>query len=151
MARRRRKKLPEGVFCVEIESLTHEGKGVARVDGKTVFIEGALPGERVNFKYSEQKRSYDEGFTVEVIAPSEHRAQPVCEHFAVCGGCSLQHLKAQEQIKNKHAILAENLKRIGKVTAHGFLPPMVSNPWGYRRRARLGVKYVAKKGKVLVL
>ena len=150
MARRRRKKLPEGLFSAEIESLTHEGKGVAHIEGKAVFIQGALPSEQVKFEYIERKRSYDEGVAIEIIKASPERVEPECEHYSVCGGCSMQHLAAPAQIANKQAILIENLKRIGKVSPEELLPPITSNPWGYRRRARLGVKYVAKKEKVLV-
>jgi len=150
MARRRSKKLPVDLFTVDIESLTHEGKGVAHVDGKVVFVDGALPSERVTFRYTEQKKSYDEGQAIEIIESSEDRVEPLCAHFGVCGGCSLQHLSAETQIKSKSTILFDNLERIGKVEAEKALDPIVSHPWSYRRRARLGVKYVFKKEKVLV-
>ena len=151
MARRRKKqRLPEGVFSARIESLTHEGKGVTQLDGKVVFIDGALPGELVQFKYVERKRSYDEGIAVEIAEPSVDRVNPECQYYEVCGGCRLQHLNPKKQIENKNSILLENLKRIGKVEPEMVLTPMESSPWGYRRRARLGVKFVAKKEKVLV-
>ena len=138
MARRRRGKIPEGLFTADIESLTHEGKGVAHIDDKVVFISGSLPGEQVSFKYTLRKKSFDEGVTVEVIRSSQDRVDPPCEHFSVCGGCSLQHMSAEAQLKNKHQILLDNLQRIGKVEAQELLPPMVSSPWGYRRRCRSG-------------
>ncbi len=150
MSRRRSKKLPEGLFTANIESLTHEGKGVAHIDDKVIFIDGALPSERVRFRYTERKRNYDQGQVVEVIEASVDRVEPHCPHFGVCGGCSLQHLNAEAQIKSKNAILLDNLQRIGHVLVEGILEPIVAQPWSYRRRARLGVKYVFKKEKVLV-
>ncbi len=150
MSRRRSKKLPEGLFTADIESLTHEGKGVAHIDDKVIFIDGALPSERVRFRYTECKKNYDQGQVVEVLEASADRVVPCCPHFGICGGCSLQHLNAEAQIRSKNAILLDNLQRIGHVVAEEILAPIVAQPWSYRRRARLGVKYVFKKEKVLV-
>ena len=133
-----------------ISDLTHDGKGVVRSDGKTVFVAGALPGEVVEYQPVKRRRSYDEATTLQVIEPSAHRVTPHCEVFGICGGCALQHLDHGEQVKHKHAVLCENLRRIAKTDADELAPPVVGPVWNYRRKARLGVKFVAKKGRVLV-
>lgn len=134
-----------------VEALTHEGHGVARVDGKAVFIQGALPGEEVRFRYHNKRKSYDTGGLLEVLRASPHRiAAPRCPHFGVCGGCSLQHLDADAQIDAKQRLLLDDLARIGKVEPERVLPPLQGSAWHYRRKARLGVRVVPKKGGVLV-
>ena len=137
-------------MVAEIIDLTHQGQGVARIDGKTVFIERALPGEEVEFVYTRQHRQYDEGSLVRVIKSSADRVQPKCAHFDICGGCNLQHLHPQAQIAIKQKILIDNLQRLGHVKAQHIREPLTGNLWGYRRKARLGVKHVFKKGRVLV-
>lgn len=129
--------------------LAHDGRGVARVDGKTVFIDGALPGERVRFRVFKRRRQLDEAGLVEVLVASPERVVPACEHFGICGGCSLQHLSAPAQLAAKQRQLLDNLERIGKVRPERVLAPLRGPAWAYRRRARLGVKYVHKKGRVL--
>ncbi|MEN8214076.1 MAG: 23S rRNA (uracil(1939)-C(5))-methyltransferase RlmD [Pseudomonadota bacterium] len=148
--RRSRKKLPQGSFEAEIESLSHDGRGVAHIDGKTTFIHGALPGEKVSFIYSRTQRHHDEGVVDAVLEPSPQRVEPGCENFSLCGGCSLQHLGAEFQIAYKQQALLDAFQHIAGLEAGVVMPPLVSEPWGYRRKARLGVKYVAKKGKVLI-
>jgi 23S rRNA (uracil1939-C5)-methyltransferase len=123
---------------------------VARVNGKAVFIDGALPGEEVEFVYSAVLRRHDEGRVRRVLEASPLRVAPRCAHFGVCGGCSLQHLDADAQLRSKEQILLESLERIGSVHPSSVLPPVCGPAWGYRRKARLGVKHVFKKGKVLV-
>ncbi len=151
MGRSRRKKLPVEPVAATIESLSHDGRGVARIDGKTVFIHGALPGEEVLFTYSAQRRHYDEGVAQQIVRASAERVEPRCPHFGVCGGCSLQHLDSGAQIRSKQQVLLEAFQRIGGIEPEEILAPLVTaTPWGYRRKARLGVKYVPKKGKVLV-
>jgi 23S rRNA (uracil1939-C5)-methyltransferase len=151
MGRSRRKRLPVDPVSATIESLSHDGRGVTHVDGKAVFIHGALPGEEVLFTYSAQRRNFDEGVVQQVIQASPDRVEPGCSHFGVCGGCSLQHMDGAAQIRSKQQVLMEALQRIGEVQPEEVLPPLVSpNSWGYRRKARLGAKYVPKKGKVLV-
>ena len=130
----------------DIVDLAHDGRGIARVDGKTVFIDGALPGERVRFRVIKRRRQMDEAGLVEVLTASADRVVPRCAHFGVCGGCSLQHLSAPAQLAAKERQLLDNLQRIGRVTPQHVLPPMRGPEWAYRRRARLGVKYVHKKG-----
>ena len=146
----RKKKLPVDTVTTTIESMTHDGKGVTHIDGKTVFIHGVLGGEEVSFQYTRQHRRYDEGKVIEILKASPLRVEPKCAHFGLCGGCSLQHLDAVEQIKIKQQVLLDNLQRIGKVNAEEILPPLTGPVWGYRRKARLGAKYVHKKEKVLV-
>ena len=140
---------PSEVQEADIVDLAHDGRGVARVGGKTVFIDGALPGERVRFRVIKRRRQLDEAGLTEVLAASPDRVVPACEHFGVCGGCSLQHLSAPAQLAAKERQLLDNLERIGRVRPGRVLPPLRGPAWGYRRRARLGVKYVHKKGRVL--
>ncbi len=150
MSRRRSKKPDPTPVAVTIESLTHDGKGIAHVEGKTVFIDDALAGETVEFIYTRKKRDFDEARLHRIITPSQHRVEPACAHFGICGGCRLQHLDAVEQLKVKENVLLDNLKRVGKVEAENILPPLSGSNWGYRRKARLGVRYVHKKERVLV-
>lgn len=133
-----------------IESLTHDARGVARIDGKTTFIEGALPGERVRFRYHNKRPRYDTGAVLEVLEPSPDRIPPPCPHYGVCGGCSLQHLAAPAQVRAKQRVLAETLAHVGRVEPTRWLDPIEGPSRHYRRRARLGVRYVPKKGGVLV-
>jgi 23S rRNA (uracil1939-C5)-methyltransferase len=133
----------------DIVDLAHDGRGVARVDGKAVFIEGALPGERVRFRILKRRRQMDEAGLVDVLIASPDRVVPRCAHFGVCGGCSLQHLSPAAQLAAKQSQLLENLQRIGNVQPARLLEPLRGPEWAYRRRARLGVKYVHKKARVL--
>ena len=149
--RRRRPRLPEGEFAAQIESMSHDGRGVARVDGKATFLWGGLPGEQVDFRYLNRRRQHDEGVVVSVSEPADMRVKPRCEAFGLCGGCSLQHQHPDEQIASKQKVLLDNLQQIGGVTPAAILPPLRgASPWGYRRKARLGVKDVLRKGRVLV-
>jgi 23S rRNA (uracil1939-C5)-methyltransferase len=140
---------PGSIQEADIVDLAHDGRGVARVDGKAVFIEGALPGERVRFRIIKRRRQMDEAGLVEVLTASPDRVVPRCAHFGVCGGCSLQHLSAEAQLAAKQRQLLENLQRIGNVQPGQVLEPLRGDSWAYRRRARLGIKYVYKKGRVL--
>lgn len=152
MSRRARKKpLPTTPITVTIESLTHDGRGVAHVEGKAVFIDEALPSEQVEFVYTDIRKDYAEGKTVNVLTRSEDRAEPLCPHYGVCGGCSFQHVASNAQIRIKQELLLEQFKRIGKVSVPELWQPLTSEHWGYRRKARMGVKFVAKKNnRVLV-
>ncbi|MEE9304157.1 MAG: 23S rRNA (uracil(1939)-C(5))-methyltransferase RlmD [Thiotrichaceae bacterium] len=147
---RRRKRLPTEPVEAFIESLSHDGRGVTHLDGKAIFIDGALPGERVMFQYTSKRRKHDEGVTLEVLTASADRVEPKCQHFGVCGGCSLQHMSASAQIKYKQQAMLDNLEHIGKVKPDEVFDPITSEPWGYRKKARLGAKFVFKKGRVLV-
>jgi len=132
-----------------VAALTHEGEGVVRA-GKTVFVAGALPGERIRFRRTRRHRQHDDGELLEVIESAATRATPKCKHFGTCGGCALQHLAPEAQIEAKHAELRDNFERLARVSPREWLPPLRGPVWSYRRRARLGAKYVIKKGRVLV-
>ncbi len=129
--------------------LSHDGRGVARLQGKAVFIDGALPGERVRFRVLRRRRQLDEAGLVEILVASPDRVAPRCAHFGVCGGCALQHLSPVAQLAVKERQLLENLQRIGHVQPRQVFAPLRGPEFAYRRRARLGVKYVHKKGRVL--
>jgi len=135
---------------VRIESLAQDGRGVARRDGKAVFVRGALPGETVELATVHTRRRYDEAKAGRVINESADRVAPGCRHFGVCGGCRLQHLDGAEQLAAKEASLLEVLARIGHVRPRRLFRRIEGPAYGYRRRARLGVKYVRKKERVVV-
>ena len=137
-------------FETTIDDLSHDGRGVAHVEGKTVFVADALPGERVRAKLIRKHRHFDEARAEEILVASSDRVEPRCPHFGVCGGCVLQHLAPAAQIAAKQNVLAQNFARIGHVEPARWLEPLTSEAWGYRRRARLSVKHVPKKGKTLV-
>jgi 23S rRNA (uracil1939-C5)-methyltransferase len=148
---RRRKKLPVDPVETTIESLSHEGRGVSHIDGKTIFVDGALTGETVMFRYRRSHSRYAEGSLEELIANiSSDRVEAKCQHFSICGGCSLQHLNPDKQIKHKENVMLEQLQHIGGVQPAEILPALTGPLWGYRHKARLGVKHVIKKEKVLV-
>jgi len=147
---RTRKTLPETPVTAPVTSLTHDGRGVAHVDGKAVFIDEALPGEAVEFVYTDIRKDYAEGKVTRPITQSPLRAEPLCPHYGVCGGCSFQHVRPEQQIPLKQDLLVEQFKRIGKLDIPELWEPLTGPHWGYRRKARMGVKYVAKKNKVLV-
>jgi len=148
--RRRKKRLPEEPVEVTVESLSDEGRGIAHVDNRPVFIDQALVGERVVFKYTRLTSKIAEGRAVEVLHASADRVRPVCSAFGRCGGCSLQHMDGRAQIALKQDALLRHLKHIGHVVPDNLLPPVTAGVWGYRSKARLGVRYVAKKDRVLV-
>ena len=153
MARRksRRQRLPQDPVETTIETLSHDGRGIARIEGKTVFIDGALAGETVKFLYTKKHSKFDEGKTVELVSDSSaDRIEAKCQHFGVCGGCSLMHMSAEAQLNLKQATLAEQLSHFGGLTPESWLEPLKGPLWGYRRKARLGVKHVPKKERVLV-
>ncbi len=133
-----------------VESLDHEGRGVAHVDGKVAFIEGALPRERVIYEPSRKKKNFETAKLISVLRESSDRVDPRCRFYEICGGCALQHADVRLQVAAKQRVLEDNLERIGKVSVESVLPPIYANPWGYRHRARMSVHYVAKKGGVLV-
>jgi 23S rRNA (uracil1939-C5)-methyltransferase len=147
---RRTARLPDPLERVDVESLGHDGRGVTHLGGKAVFIDGALPGETVAIDYLATHRNYDEARVRTVHDSSPYRVEPKCPHFGVCGGCSLQHLDTGEQIRAKQQVLLDNLQRIGRVTPAEVLEPLHGPAWGYRGKARLGIKDVIKKGRVLV-
>jgi 23S rRNA (uracil1939-C5)-methyltransferase len=135
---------------VIIESLDHEGRGIAHADGKVIFIEGALTGERVTYSSYRKKNNYEQAKVEQILKQSFMRVQPKCPVFGVCGGCSMQHLDPRAQVAVKQRVLEDNLQRIGKVKPEVILPPIYGMPWAYRQRARLSVRHVLKKEKTLV-
>ncbi len=150
MARTRSPRIDKTPFEAQITDLTHDGRGVARRDGKAVFVAGALPGERVMAEQTAKNRHFDEAKTLEVLAASPDRVAPRCPHFGTCGGCVLQHLDEERQIEAKQRVLLENLERIGHVTPGTVLPSLTGANWGYRRKGRFSVRRVNKKDKTLV-
>jgi len=150
MSRSRKPRPPAEPVEVAIDSLSHDGRGVGRIDGKAVFVDGALPGERVRCRLVAKHRTYDEGVAETVIEASPLRVEPRCAHAGVCGGCSLQHLAPEAQIDAKQQVLLDNLARIGKVAPGDILPPLRGPHWGYRTKARLGAKFVRKQQRALV-
>ncbi|MFN3544420.1 MAG: 23S rRNA (uracil(1939)-C(5))-methyltransferase RlmD [Thiobacillus sp.] len=135
---------------VDILSLDHEGHGVARVDGKVTFVDGALAGERAEIAVYRKHAKYNSANAVAILKASPQRTTPRCPHFGLCGGCSMQHLEASAQVAAKQRVLEENLARIGKVKPEMILRALHGPTWGYRHRARLSVRRVDKKGGVLV-
>jgi 23S rRNA (uracil1939-C5)-methyltransferase len=146
MARRRRQD-PETAL---IHSVTHDGRGIAEVAGKKVFVGGALQGERVSFIRRKIKRNFDEAELLDIHEASADRIAARCAAFGQCGGCSLQHITDEQQRAIKFQTLKDNLQRIGGVLPARWLPPLYAPSWNYRRRARLAVKQVSAKGRVLV-
>lgn len=135
---------------VLIESLDYEAQGVARVDGKTLFIEGALPGELVEYASYRRKPTFERAVATAVLRASGQRVTPRCPHFGVCGGCSMQHVDPSTQVAAKQRVLEDSLWHIGRVRPERLFAPIHGQPWGYRFRARLGVRLVPRKGGVLV-
>lgn len=133
-----------------IDDLAHDGRGVAHHEGRAVFVAGALPGERVRARI-DHHRDGEVAATLEaVLQASPDRVEPPCPHFGGCGGCALQHLAPAAQLRAKAGQVLQTLARIGKVEPERVLAPLAAEPWGYRRRARLGARLVHKKGRVLV-
>ena len=141
-------------FEVRVESLDQEGRGVAHRDGKAVFIEGALPGETTVYEVLRQKARYESGRAVEISHESALRVVPRCPHAGLhvgaCGGCSMQHIDARAQVALKQRVLEDTLWHVGRVRPQMMLRPVAGPSWHYRHRARFAVRYVAKKGGVLV-
>ena len=138
--------MPVGI----IESLDHEGRGITRLEGKTIFVEGALPLEGVEYSSYRKKPSYELAQTTRILKASGDRVTPACPHFGVCGGCSMQHADHAAQVAAKQRVLEDNLWHIGRVRPEQLYPPIYGSPWGYRHRARLSARLVPKKGGMLV-
>jgi 23S rRNA (uracil1939-C5)-methyltransferase len=138
------------VVTAEIRDLSHEGLGVADLGGRRIFVAGALPSERVLVAPRRRRRRYQEADLLEVVTAAPDRVVPACEYFGTCGGCALQHMSYAAQVRFKQNVAAEAFERIGGVAPGQWLEPIVGPEWRYRRRARLGVKQVEAKGRVLV-
>lgn len=151
MSSRRKPRVSKVPVTTRIEKLSHDGRGLARIDGKATFIDGALAGELVTFERLRKKRDYDEGRVLSIEESSSDRVEPQCSHHGVCGGCSLQHLNPAVQIHEKEKLVLELLMRIGHLEPQCIAPALsASSIWHYRNRARLSVSYVEKKGRVLI-
>jgi 23S rRNA (uracil1939-C5)-methyltransferase len=150
MSRRRHalKLLPPQIL--EVVDLSHEAQGIAKLDGRAIFIDGALPGETVEVQLLQKRKGVQEAKLVQIVKPSPDRVDPKCAHYAMCGGCAEQHLSTDKQLEFKQQQLLENMARIGKVEVPQVLPPLQADVWHYRRRARLGARWVAQKGRTLV-
>ena len=138
--------MPTGI----IESLDHEARGITRLEGKTIFVEGGLPGERVEYSCYRKKPTYEIARIDRIVEPSASRVEPKCPHFGVCGGCSMQHLDASAQVAAKQRLLESNLWHLGRLAAGQIYAPIHGSPWGYRFRARLSARMVPKKGGMLI-
>jgi len=146
----RRRKLKSKIYELEIESLSHEGRGISHIDNKVIFTRGVLPGEKVVASRTLSRAKYEEADVIELIEPSADRIEPKCSVYGTCGGCSFQHLTSLNQINAKNDWLQSAFMVQAKVQPKEWLEPLQVESWGYRRKARLGVRYVAKKEKVLV-
>ncbi|HEX5359819.1 MAG TPA: 23S rRNA (uracil(1939)-C(5))-methyltransferase RlmD [Fluviicoccus sp.] len=135
---------------LEITRLSHEGRGIAHHDGKTVFVRGALTGETVTARTTLIRGKFNEADTVDILQASPERVEPACPHFGVCGGCELQHMAPSAQIAFKQKVLEEQFRHFGNLEPESWLPPLVHDTPDYRRKARLGVKFVIKKDSLLV-
>ncbi|MBN8726100.1 MAG: 23S rRNA (uracil(1939)-C(5))-methyltransferase RlmD [Xanthomonadales bacterium] len=134
----------------DITALAPDGRGIATINGKTVHVHGALPGERVRIRYTRRSRELDEARVEELLSASPARIAPRCAHFGTCSGCSLQHLPPEAQIEAKQKVLADSFAAAGRLAPARWLAPLQDLAWGYRRKGRLSVKWVEKKGRVLV-
>jgi 23S rRNA (uracil1939-C5)-methyltransferase len=132
-----------------VAAMAQGGEGIVH-EGKTAFVAGALPGEMIRFRRIRRHRQYDEARLEQILSPAASRVAPRCAHYEICGGCALQHLDNTAQLRHKQQQLAESLERLARLTPERWLEPIARGAWNYRRRARLGVKYVARKGRVLV-
>jgi len=137
-------------FTTEILTLSHEGRGISKHQQKKIFIDGVLPQEVVKYKVKKKHRHYLEGDVAAIVTPSPDRVSPPCQHFDICGGCSLQHLNMEAQLKHKQTVFLEQLHHFGSVKPLNLLPPLTAETIGYRRKARLSVRFVIKKNKLMV-
>lgn len=140
----------EETQAAQIRDLSHDGRGVADLGGRRVFVAGALPDERVLLRARRRRRRYQEAELVDIVEPAADRIEPECEYFGRCGGCALQHLAYAAQIRFKQNVVAEALARLGGLAPAEWLEPITGRQWRYRRRARLGVRFVPGKERVLV-
>jgi len=149
MSRKNRRSTFPAPFETVIEGLSHEGRGICHYDGRIVFVFSALPGERVLVQISKTTKHYAEANVLEVLEASPQRIQPHCRHFSMCGGCSMQHLSADDQVELKQQSVLQMMQH-ADISIEQVIPPLRAEVWGYRRKARLGVKFVRKKQRVLV-
>ena len=145
-----RRKAKDKLYQLIIEGLSHEGRGIAHHGEKIIFTRDALPGESVTAVRTLSRSKYEEADVVEILKPSSERIKSKCKVYGICGGCSFQHLSGNNQIKVKQEWLQSAFLGQSKVSPKLWLEPLQVESWGYRRKARLGVRYVQKKDRVLV-
>jgi len=150
MARQRKRKLMEEPIEVVIEDLSHDGRGIARINGKVMFVNGALPGEKVIAKHTGGNKNFEEGLAIEILQASKDRVEAKCQFYDECNGCTMMHLAPSKQIEFKQNTLKQNLLKMAKLQPEAWLDPLTADSWHYRRRARLSVRWVVAKDKVLV-
>ncbi|MBW5290622.1 MAG: 23S rRNA (Uracil-5-) -methyltransferase RumA [Candidatus Ruthia sp. Asou_11_S2] len=146
----RRRKPKAKTYELNIESLSHEGRGIAHFEDKVIFVSGALPGELVIADRTFSRAKFEEADVKQVLKPVDNRITPKCDVFGICGGCSFQHLSSEDQIQAKGNWLKDVFANQAKIEPKTWLKPLQVQSWGYRCKARLGIRYVAKKDKVLV-
>lgn len=147
---RKKQYIPKEIASACVQRLSHDGRGIAVIAGKTTFIRDALPNETVLFNYTAVHSKYNEGQAVDILTASAHRVTPQCVHTVTCGGCSLQHLSHHQQIEHKQATLLEHLHYIGHAKPLHTLPPVIGDMAYYRRKARLSCHYAIKEQKILI-
>ncbi|WP_226704058.1 23S rRNA (uracil(1939)-C(5))-methyltransferase RlmD [Microbulbifer elongatus] len=145
--RKDQQKPPQGTPEVDIERFSHEVRGIARYQGKTLFVDNALPGETVRVRFTASRAKFDEAVAIEILSPSGDRQTPPCPHAETCGGCALQHMQPAAQIAAKQQILLDQLQRFAGATPEQVMPPLTADIAGYRSKARLGVRYVKEAHK----
>ena len=132
-----------------ITSLDYESRGVAKLNGKTIFVNNALPQEIAQIRITQNKAHFAEAQVEQIVQPSPYRRAPACPHYGDCGGCAMQHVEFTAQVAMKQRVFEEQLQRIGKVQPESLLPPVYGTPWHYRSRTRLAV-HTSANGKVVL-
>ena len=132
-----------------ITSLDYESRGVAKLNGKTIFVNNALPQEIAQIRITQDKAHFAEAQVEQIVQPSPYRRAPACPHYGDCGGCTMQHVEFTAQVAMKQRVFEEQLQRIGKVQPESLLPPVYGTPWHYRSRTRLAV-HTSANGKVVL-
>ncbi|WP_409525952.1 23S rRNA (uracil(1939)-C(5))-methyltransferase RlmD [Nitrincola sp. MINF-07-Sa-05] len=149
-ARHSRQSLPQTPIELDVTGLSIEGRGVARHEGKTVFVRGALAGEKVTAKLENRHSRYDEASLIECISTCPDRVEPACRHYQECGGCDLQHFNLDKQLDFKESAVLDQLSRFSKVTPTQIDAPIQSATAGYRRSARIGINQLQRDGSLII-
>lgn len=136
--------VPQGEHSLQVEALSHEGRGIARPKGKTTFITGALPGEQVRVSYTGSRKQYDEARLLTIEKPSEYRVEPPCQYAGQCGGCQLQHLQYPQQLQYKQQQLNYLLSGLSTEEPLNWVPAIAASPLAYRHRARFAIQANAR-------
>lgn len=147
---RRQKTIEQPPVVGTVTSMSHEGRGIIHHEGHPYFVDGALLNETVKIQPVRRRRKITEAKILEVVEPAPDRVEAKCQHASICGGCSLQHMDSSAQVTMKQQSLLDNLQHFGQTAPLELLSPLTAEPWGYRRKARLGVKFVDKKDRLLL-